>query len=145
MNSYSLKHQAFYSVKPPTRSLRMHNARKVITSLRFCKKFPGWMGGRYELKPFEGVAPGSSVAAASGVASVAGCSQAQNESALIPIAQFSPHPLILQIRTGATNTSPDTSAKENTPPLQSPLRAPSTRPHASAQELFARQCEKIFC
>ena len=114
------------------RAIRLHNARKAMRLLSFCRKFPGWLGGRYELKPFEGVAPGSSVDAPDAAAADP---SDRRGSVLIPIAQFLSYPSLI------SSPPVTTPAKENIPP-QGLARSHLPRRPASSEEMFSRRCQR---
>jgi hypothetical protein len=121
----------------------MHNARRHVTLLQFCKRFPGWVGGRYELRPFEGFAPGDSV-------DTLGGSQAHLHEPtrvvfhLQPISQCLPHPVLLPLRSSETpaNSAAFTGKENIDTASPSTIRTLPRRP-ASSEELIARQCAQL--
>jgi hypothetical protein len=117
--------------------IHRHNARKAMRVLDFCRRFPGWLGGRYELKPFEGIAPGS-FAIKSCVRVDTAKETGGDGSTMIPAAHFAPYVSFLATSSlchaaaGSLSTTP-------------PLRRGNHQKQLAAEELLARQCECGAC
>jgi hypothetical protein len=101
--------------------------------LDFCRRFPGWLGGRYELKPFEGVAPGS-FAIKSCVRVDTAEETGGDGSTPIPSAHFVPYVSFLT----TSSFYHAAAGPQSTPP---PLRRGNNQKQLAAEELLARQCE----